>query len=235
MMMTDRKALSTAIAAVILILLLSPAIFPQVAAQTEVKTVFTPSDTFFSPSSNGSVQFATNGNCSNITLAEATGVWTFSGLQLSNSPWPANISIKAENCNMTIYYVYSFNITRRNIYVTFFVSGEGRQSITFWDFQRQTSSAEWSVIVPGSSGSMVWLSEGQNWDLLPNNTISVHGVTGNITLARYSVGGATIDRNLPLYLQHSITIITAVVLVGIVVAASVIKFKSRSKNDGLGK
>jgi hypothetical protein len=88
-----------------------------------------------------------------------------------------------------------------------------------------TNSDEWSVIVPGESGSgMVWLSQGRNWDLEPNNTVVVRGITGNITVSRYNLGAfQPTSSNQPFPFSHLVALITLGVLIAVVAVALVIK------------
>ena len=200
-------------------------VVPTAQAETEIKD-FLPTDTFSMPDYNSSIRFATNGSYLAVTLVN--GVWNFTGLKLGFSRNTANISVSAKNCNMTILSVSASNFSARSVSMRYTVNGIGSQSVCFLDIPHQTSSVEWSVIVPGESGGRVWLSEGQNWNLLPNNTVVVHDIIGNVTVSRFNFGNFP-ESNLPFHLQHSVTIITAAVLIALVAAALVIKLAVRRK------
>jgi hypothetical protein len=197
--------------------------FSNVKAQTEGNPVFTANDTFIAPGSNSTIRFAINGSCTSITLKDST--WTFTGLRLGYSRNAANISISAVDCNLTIYSVSVSNFSARSVSIRYNVIGTGSQSVRFIDITQSTSSVEWSVIVPGASGSgMVWLSEGRNWDLRSNNTVVVHDITGNITVTRYNLGSLqpnSSGQSLPI--SHSITLITLGSLIAVVAVGLIVK------------
>jgi len=199
-------------------------VVPTAQAETEINA-FLPADTFSMPDNNSSIRFATNGSYLAVTLVN--GVWNFTGLKLGFSRNTANISVSAKNCNMTILSVSASNFSR-SVSIRYTVNGIGSQSVCFLDIPNHTNPVEWSVIIPGESGGRVWLSEGQNWNLLPNNTVVVHDIIGNVTVSRYNFGNFP-ESNLPFHLQHSVTIITAAVLIALVAAALLIKLAVRRK------
>jgi hypothetical protein len=197
--------------------------FSGVAGQTLVNPVFTSADQFSAPDFNSTIRFAVNGSCTSIAFSN--GTWVFTGLRLGYSRSAANVSISAKNCNMTIFSVSASNFSARSVSVLYNVVGIGSQSIRFVDITKSTTSVEWSVIVPGASGTgRVWLSEGRNWNLQSDNTVFVHNVTGNITVSRYNFGGFTNGgSNQPLSVSHSIALITLGALIAVVAFALVIK------------
>jgi hypothetical protein len=84
---------------------------------------------------------------------------------------------------------------------------------------------QWSVIVPHN----VFVSEGEGWTLLPDNTLLVTRVAQNITIIHYDFTGY-LDNNLVFYLQHSVGISVAAVLVIVITLATVIGLRAnRSK------
>jgi hypothetical protein len=114
--------------------------------------------------------------------------------------------------------------SRRLGYIRYYVQGDGEQAINLgFNSSRQSDPSEWTIIAPGS----VFLAEGQNWHLIPDNTIIVNGVTGNLTVARYNYGYPVDNR--PFYEQHSIIILTAVAVAITVAAATVIKLKTNRR------
>ena len=75
----------------------------------------------------------------------------------------------------------------------------------------------------------IWLSEGENWKLQPDNSVIVWGLTGNISVVRYNFSPSYRDSNLPLHLQHSIAIITAAVLATVVATTVIIQITARRR------
>jgi hypothetical protein len=197
--------------------------FRVVEAQTQVNPVFASGDKFSTPGFNSTLHFAVNGSCISITLKD--GTWVFTGLRLGYSRNAANLSISAVDCNLTIYSVSASNFSARTVSLRYNVVGVGSQSVRFIDITQKTSSAEWSVIVPGASGSgLVWLSQGQNWDMQPDNTVFVHGITGNITVSRYNLGAfQPTSSNQSFPFSHLIALITLGVLITVVAVALVVK------------
>ena len=212
----------------IIVLLMSILLFsieaPLAFAQPEARYYLSPSDQF--PSVNGSISFAINGTYYDATVSN--GVWSFIGLKLNNSRYTANISISAENCNLTIYSVSAFNVTARSVSIRYYVTGEGTQTVRFLDLTQKTDPAEWSVVIRDPSGN-IWLSEGQNWDLQANNTMFVHGIRGNLSVSRFNFGGLPDLSNVPYYLQHSIALITLGVFIAVVATILVFKVTTRRK------
>jgi hypothetical protein len=196
---------------------------PEVEAQTQINTVFKASDTFNSPASNSTIRFAVNGSCTSITLKDDT--WTFTGLRLGYSRNASNLTISAVDCNLTIYSVSASNFSARSVSLRYNAVGVGSQSVRFVDMNQPTNSDEWSVIVPGESGrGLVWLSQGRNWDLQPNNTVVVRGVTGNITVSRYNLSAfQPTSSNQPFPFSHLVALITLGVLIAVVAVALVVK------------
>ena len=106
------------------------------------------------------------------------------------------------------------------------MQGVGTQAVNLGlNVSKPTSSSEWSVTIR-PAGTTVWLAENEGWNLLPDNTVFVTGVTGNLSIVHYNFG-ATIDENLPIYQAHSIAIIAGIVLSSTFVVAVVIKVKMR--------
>ena len=197
--------------------------FCNAEAQTHVNPVFTSADTFNAPGSNSTIRFAVNGSCTGITFKD--GSWTFTGLRLGYSRNVANVSISAVACNLTIYSVSASNYSARTVSLRYNVVGVGSQSVRFVDITQKTSGEEWSVIVPDESGTgRVWLSQGRNWDLHPDNMVVVHDITGNITISRYNFDAfQPTSSNQSFPLSHSITLITLGVLITVVAVALVVK------------
>jgi hypothetical protein len=191
-------------------------------AQAQDPTTFTPQDAFKISAYNGTIRFAVNGTYSQATLENDT--WTFNSLTLNGSFPLGNLKFSAKNCDVTVisYFSASYN-SRRLGYLRYYVQGEGEQAVNLgFNSSQPSDPSEWTVITQDN----IFLAEGQNWRLLPDDTIVVHGVTGNLTVARYNFNVAGTD-NRPFYMQHSVIILTAVAVAVTVTVATVIKYKTK--------
>ncbi len=215
--MTTRKTLY-ALTIALLIALSLPSIQ---SAQAQNATTFTPQDTFAIPAYNGTIRFALNGTYTSATLNNDT--WTFNSLILNGSFPLGNLKFSAKNCDITVYNYYSMSYNSRRLgYIRFYVEGNGEQAVNLgFNSSRPSDPSEWTVIAPGN----VFLAEGQNWRLLPDDTLVIYGVTGNVTVARYNYGYPADNR--PFYLQHSVIILTVVAVAVTVTVATVIKLKTK--------
>jgi hypothetical protein len=209
--------------ALIIALLIALSLPSNQSAQAQNATTFIPQDTFKIPAYNGTISFGVNGTYKSATLDNDT--WTFNSLTLNGSLPLGNLKFSAQNCAVTIYSYYSMSYNSRRLgYLRYYVEGNGEQAINLgFNSSGSSDPSEWTVIAPGN----VFLAEGQNWQLLPDNTMVLYGVTGNLTVARYNYG-YPID-NRPFYLQHSVIILTAVAVTVTVTAATVIKLKTKRR------
>jgi hypothetical protein len=194
-------------------------------SQAQARQSFTASDKFNIPQLNGTISFALNGSCSSAKLENDT--WAFNDLRFNISRPLGNLKVSAENSNMTIYSFQAYNFSGRSVFLRCHIDGLGSQSVNLGlNVSKPTSSVEWSVTIPGPTGNTVFLAENEGWNLLPDNTVFVTGITGNLSIAHYNFG-LNIDENLPFYQAHSIAIITSIVLASTVAVAVVIKVKMR--------
>ncbi len=197
------------------------------AAEAQSTTAFTTADKFAIPELNGSISFVYNGTYSSATLQNNT--WFFRDLTLNDSVVRGNLSISSENSNVTIYSFYSDQLNaifNRYGYLRYWADGAGTQTINLnLKTTRQTDSSEWGIVNP----SGVFLTEGHEWLLLPGNTITVLGRTGNITVAHYGFA-PTVDSNQPFYIQHSVALMTIGVVAATLAAAGLISFKVRRQH-----
>ncbi|HEX7483165.1 MAG TPA: hypothetical protein VF350_06840, partial [Candidatus Bathyarchaeia archaeon] len=194
-------------------------------SQAETRQSFTPSDKFNIPQLNGTISFAFNGSYSSAKLNNDT--WTFNDLRFNISRPLGTLKVSTENSNMTIYSYQAINFFGRSVFLRYNVNGVGRQTVNLGlNVSKLTSSSEWSVTIPGPNGQTIFLAENEGWNLLPDNTVVVTGITGNLSVVHYNFG-VNIDNNLPFYQAHSIAIITGIVLASTVAVAAVIKVKVR--------
>ncbi len=219
-MTTGSKRLYTLAIAALLITLSFPSLFQNV--QAENITSFTSQDTFKSPAYNGTIRFAVNGTYKEASLEN--GVWTFNGLTLNNSFPLGNLKFSAKNCNVTIFSYFSMNFNSRRLgYLNYYVEGTGEQAVNLgFNASQPSDPSEWTVITQDN----VFLAEGKNWRLLPDDTMVIYGISGNLTVARYSYG-YPVD-NQPFYMQHSVIILTAIAVAVTVTVATVIKLKTKA-------
>jgi hypothetical protein len=221
---TSKPALIGLAAAIILLVL--PILCPEANAQDA--TTFTRQDKFSIPELNGSISFALNGSYSSAKLENST--WTFNDLSLNNSQRLGNLKVSAENSNLTIWSFRSNPILGRSAFLRYNAQGTGTQTINLGlNSTRSTHPIEWTVVVPNVPGSQprnVFLAEGDNWELLPDNFVIVSGLTGNVSVSHFDFN-ITDTSNLPFYEQHSVIITTLALLVAIVAVALVIHFKVR--------
>ena len=220
---SNGKPVQSGLTAVIIVVLVFSCFSPFAQAQT--RQFFTPSDKFSIPQLNGSISFAFNGSFSSAKLENDT--WAFNDLRFNISRPLGNLKVSAENSNMTIYSYQAINFFGRSVFLRYNVNGFGRQTVNLGlNFSKPTSSVEWSVTIPGPDGKTVFLAENEGWKLLPDDTVVVTGIIGNLSVVHYNFG-VNIDNNLPFYQAHSIAIVTGIVLASSVAVAAVIKVKVR--------
>lgn len=222
---TTSKPALIGLAAAILLLLVFPSLCANAGA--EDITTFTPKDRFSIPHLNGSISFALNGSYSSATLENDT--WTFNDLALNNSQPLGNLRISVENSNLKVWSFRSFPNFGRSAQLRFNLEGTGNETINLdLNSTQQTSPTEWIVTVPSATvPNTVFLAEGDHWNLLPDNSVSVFGLTGNVTIShfRFNIPNTS---NLPFYEQHSVIITTGTLLAVIVAIVLIIRFKVRS-------
>jgi len=219
---TSKPALIGLAAAIILLIL--PILYPE--AKTQDGTTFTRQDKFSIPELNGSISFALNGSYSSATLKN--GTWNFKDLSLNSSQPLGNLKISVENSNMTVWSFRSFLFSGRSAQLRYNVQGIGNQTINLGlNSTQPTHPIEWSVTVPSVTvPNTVYLAEGDHWNLLPDNSVVVSGLTGNVSVTHYGFNIPTTS-NLPFYEQHSVIITTLALLAVIVGVSLVIHFKVR--------
>lgn len=215
---THSKTALTGLAAVLILVIV---FFPDCAgAQAQTGVTFTSADRFNIPALNGSINFWLNGSCSAAKLENDT--WIFTDLTLNDSEPLGTLKISAESSNVTVYYYRTYNLIGRTVFLQYTAEGHGTQAVNFaLNDSQPTDPSEWSVINPNG-----FLSEGKEWNLLPDNTVVVSDVTGNVSIAHF---GYDIPSNKgPFYEQHSIAIVTVAVVAVIIAVAVVIRVKGRT-------
>jgi hypothetical protein len=207
--------------------------FPNSQAKTE--TAFTPADKFDIAELNGTISFAVNGSYSEAILKN--GAWTFKDLTLNNQSIAdfglndiqsvGDLKFSTQDSNATILAYLTINYSFPVSLLSYTVEGEGKQEVNLGLSLSSPSDAfEWSVIVPDN----VFLAEGQGWTLLPDDTLAITCATSNITVAHFDFPNS-LNNNLPIYLQHSIALITVSVLAIVMTLATIIKFRAKKRKS----
>ncbi len=208
-------------------LVLTIMFFSFAAVGSQYATLFSTADRFNIPSLNGSIRFAHNGSYSSATMENNT--WIFKDLRFDNvmnNSALGNLQISVQDSNITIFSFYAsenISLTRQN--VRYFAEGAGTQ-VVYLGINKTTHYSEWWVTI--NAPSSIFLAEGREWHLLPNNTVIVHGQTGNVSIT-HSNFGASEDSNLPFCQHHSIAIITAVLVAATITVASILRLKVKKK------
>jgi len=184
-------------------------------AQAQTTTSFTPIDKFSIPEDNGIISFAANGTYSSATFQNNT--WTFTNLQITRSRLLENLEISTQNSNVTILsYATANNTEFTSTTLRYAVEGDGKQTLNLNPGSGQ-ETIEWSVTFNNH-----FIDEGDGWSISHDGTIVVSGATGNVSLARDDY-----FNNASGYEQHSVAIITAMLVAITVIIAVVVKVKNR--------
>jgi hypothetical protein len=212
-------------------------IFINVPPNTQAQTVmtFTPADKFEIPELNGTISFAINGSYSEATLKNNT--WEFRDLTLNNQSIAdfgltnlnsiGDLKISTQNSNVTIVAYLTFNYSFPVNLLRYSVEGKGKQLVNLGlNSSRPSDVTEWSVIVSDN----VFLTEGQSWTLLPDDTLDITHTASNITVAHFDYLNS-IDSNLLFYIKHSVALTAAAALVIVVSLAIIIKARTRKPKE----
>ena len=194
--------------AIILILLLS---CPNTLAQTS--TVFDSTTRFNIPAYNSAINFALIGTYASATFANNT--WTFTNLSLNQSN-PANLEISTENSNVTVIF-YGVSFFSSDL-LSYFVQGQGQQVINMGLGASAGRSVDWVVF---SNDTFVT----NGWSVSQTGTVTVTGLTGNVSVFYFGFTNELGNNNLPFYEQHSVAIavvMAVVVTVGVAVAINIV-------------
>ena len=196
------------------ILLVSLFLFNTESVHAQNAIQFSPQKIFDIPAVNGTIRFSVNGTYTEAILHD--NMWLFNNLALNGSRFQGNLTISAKNCNITIHAFRSNS-------VRYTVEGVGEQMINLGLNKSTTHHSEWSV----RNQDSIWFVEGKNWQLLPDNTLIIHNLLGTLTVSHYNYGYPVDDR--PLYLQHSVLIMTSIAVLVTVTFASAIKLKNKPR------
>ncbi len=220
----DGKAALTGFAAALALALVFCSILPSSHAQNAAVS-FTTADRFGIPGNNATISFAVNGSCSSALLVDKT--WIFENLVLNDSQPLGTLKFSAENSNITIRFYRAYNFSFRSAILSYNVAGVGKQTVNLGLNTSQTTSSEWSVIVPNS----IFLAEGEGWTLLPGNTVVITVAASSVTVVHYNFIAPEGNSNLPFYEQHSVAVVTVGAVAVIVAAALGIRVRKKSNGE----
>lgn len=221
-MIVNRSTILTGVAIVLVVILVLSWICSTSQAQTD--TAFEKTDKFDIPANNSTINFAASGNYFRASLEN--GTWNFVDLRLDNSQGLEKLAprVSAQNSNVTITSYQTFNTTFWGVRLRYVVKGQGNQT---FNFGLNPKGGEWGVTFNG-----VVMSENDGWRISPDATLIVTGATANVTLAYYGFpdvfGGNGNTSNQPIYQQHLVVIIAAVVVAITFVLAIAIRGKTKS-------
>jgi hypothetical protein len=228
-----RKVVWAGTSLMIIWLLVNPQLCVNTLGQTQ--TDFTTADKFSIPQYNSTISFALNGSYSAATLEN--GFWTFKNLKLDlqdlsflglNATHGLNeLRISAQNSNVTVWarisVIYSFPVDL----ISYYAEGKGNQTVNLGLNASRSSSDEWSVIVSDN----VFLPLGDDWSLLPDDSVVVWGRTGNVTVAHFGFNAEY--RSLSFLLGHYVGIFTALLLVAVIFVAVIIRIRVKKSKKPL--
>jgi hypothetical protein len=206
-----------------------------VNAPTQAQTApieFTPTDNFPIPEQNATINFAFNGTFTSATLQN--GTWTFRklqishpqtalGLDLTDAQPVGDLKFSAKDCNVTIWAYLTFYYTLPVNSLMYYVNGLGTQTVNLGLNYTRSDPSEWSII----TGDNVFLAAEQGWKLLPDNTLIMQDISGNVTIAHFQLDAFT--GSAVFALQHFVSILTGMVLGAVVVVAVVIKIRAKRR------
>jgi hypothetical protein len=208
-------------------LLANPQLYATTQGQTQ--TDFTTADKFSIPQYNTTISFALNGSYSAAILEN--GFWSFKNLKLdfqdlsffgfNATQGLGELRISAQNSNVTVWARISVNYSFPVDLLSYYAEGAGNQTVNLGLNTSRYSNNEWSVIVSES----VFLSLGEGWSLLPDNSVLVWGRTGNVTVAHFGFNDEY--RSLSFFLQHYVGIFTVLLLASVMFVAIVIRIRTK--------
>jgi hypothetical protein len=189
--------------------------------QAQTATTITPNDTFNIPQSQGSIRFALNGSCTSASLQD--NAWVFTNLKLGNTSFNGTLKFSTEDSNVTInYFGMRTGQFTSSVIVRYNVDAQGKQYVNLGlNTTRKTDPSEWFVNVPNG----IAVVYGIDWNLLPDNTVELNGLKGNVTVSHYNYIQPVATG--PFYVQHSVAIITGAVAAAVVAVAVAIKFRGK--------
>lgn len=226
--MTIKGRFLASIALVLIVVLFLLQSCSLVNAQTEV--ILDPADKFEVPAYNSTISFAVNGTYFEASLQNDR--WTFTNLVLNNSVSRAklNVTVSAQDSNVTITSYQKTNSTfagspASTVRLRYVAVGQGSQT---FNLHLNPEEGDYSVIADG-----VWIGLYDGWSISSDSTITITGERHSVSIAFY--GDPETSQNFlsqPFYIQHSVIILTSIILaitVGMTVVFRIIIKKQQRK------
>jgi hypothetical protein len=204
------------VVAVVLIILFLLWAWPNTRAQTS--TALEPAAKFSVPAYRGVISFAANGTYSAAVFEN--NMWVFTNLLLNRSQPLENLEISAEYSNITVDSYRFSNVGFPSDRLSISVQGKGEQVINMGIGAYSGNNVDWVV-----SSNGTFLNGG--WNVSHNGTVTLIGLTGNISIIYFDFTGQLPASNQPFYEAHSVAIAIAVAVAVTVAAAVVLKVRAR--------
>ncbi len=213
----NRKGYASAVA-IIVIILTTTLTCPNTLAQT--RTAFGHTTKFRVPAYNGVISFASNGTYTSAVFED--NKWVFANLLLNRSQPLGSLVISAEDSNVTVYSHYVTTVYFPNERLTYLAQGKGEQVINMGVGLHGGSNVDWIVSTNGT-----FVSNG--WSVSHNGTVTVTGLTGNISIVYFGFTNQLAKSNQPFYEQHSVAIAVTIAVAVTVGVAVVVKVEVRRR------
>ncbi len=116
--------------------------------------------------------------------------------------------------------------------MTYFAEGQGTQTLNIGigaGKEQGGINIEWSIIV-----NEAFIAQGDKWNITPEGTLTITGLSGNVTILYFSLGEEENIENLPFVQQHSIAILTACIVITTISTAVIINRIQKSKTQKKG-
>ncbi|MCL5876544.1 MAG: hypothetical protein M1540_01875 [Candidatus Bathyarchaeota archaeon] len=134
-----------------------------------------------------------------------------------------NLAFSARDCNVTIWIYLNAAYSYPVAIVSYLVEGSGTQTVNL-GLKTSTDISEWSVV--NENGA--FMAEGQRWRLLPDDSLLITPPSeGNITVMHFDFNDPDAQKLSPFWMQHSIILLTGVILAATVLVAFLFKVKKR--------
>ena len=198
--------------------------------QAQTVTRFTGDTEFAIPSKNASVRFAFNASYDDAPLQNGTLV--FKNLAINETIPLGNLTVSAKDSQVTIYAFFgsqNSNLFGRSSVILYNAQGKGEQTFDLGlNLNRSTHQSEWMVLA-----GQEFLAEGKAWHLENDNTVTVKGIRGNVTIAYYGYRfTAANDSNKPWVEQHSVALATIAIVAATLAATTTIAVYNRRRSNG---
>lgn len=193
-------------------------------------TAFNSSTPFSIPAYNATVYFALDGTYNEASLENDT--WVFKGLCFSDTVTLKEFNVSAHDCNVTLYFSGLFRgylKAQDSGLLQYNVTGTGLQRFNFGLSPSFAINQKYrDLMVRFSSEFFTNSSEvarqGEGWQLAADGTVTVTGASTGASI-RYVDYSNINNTSLPFYLQHWVTITAVTLMLAIVAAGLLIRFK----------